>query len=242
MTRKDLFGQKFNRLTVIDWDNEKHKWKCECDCGNETYASSNQLTKNNKKSCGCLDKEKARERAIKRNIDGIILCDYEVQADYVIMYTSKNEPFLVDLEDFWKVKDCSCHIDKYGYVIGRKDGVRFKLHRYIMDAPDGFKVDHENHDHANNCKYNLRLATSQENSRNRKPNKNNKSGCSGVYWTNHNKKWCATIGVDGKSIFLGNFVNKEDAIKARIDAENKYYGEFGYHNSMRDTGYEVQYE
>ena len=30
--RKDLTGQKFNRLTVIDWDSEKRKWRCKCDC------------------------------------------------------------------------------------------------------------------------------------------------------------------------------------------------------------------
>ena len=32
--------------------------------------------------------------------------------------------------------------------------------------------------------------------------------------------------VNGKNIYLGVFVNKEDAIKTRLNAEQKYFGEF----------------
>ena len=39
-------------------------------------------------------------------------------------------------------------------------------------------------------------------------------------------EWQAKIGVNGEKIFLGTFQNIEDAIKARLKAEKKYYGEF----------------
>ena len=55
--------------------------------------------------------------------------------------------------------------------------------------------------------------------------KNNTSGVTGVHWHKVKKKWEATI-TEGKKKYLGIFTNKEDAIKARKEAEIKYYGEF----------------
>lgn len=36
----------------------------------------------------------------------------------------------------------------------------------------------------------------------------------------------ARIVLDKKDIYLGRYSNKEDAIKARLEAEIKYFGEF----------------
>lgn len=51
----DLSGQKFGKLTAIErvqisgvW-----KWKCQCDCGNETYVNTGCLRNGSTKSCGC---------------------------------------------------------------------------------------------------------------------------------------------------------------------------------------------
>ena len=48
----------------------------------------------------------------------------------------------------------------------------------------------------------------------------------GVNWERRRNKWRSRIVVDEKEIYLGTFQNKEDAIKARLKAEAKYYGEF----------------
>ncbi|MBD1223304.1 HNH endonuclease [Virgibacillus halodenitrificans] len=56
-----------------------------------------------------------------------------------------------------------------------------------------------------------------------KLHKGNKSGHKGVNWIKSRKKWRAYIGFKGKQIFLGNYENKEDAIVARLKAEEKYY-------------------
>lgn len=70
----DLTGQKFNRLTVIERDlRDKRKgtyWYCKCDCGNFTSVLSNYLRNGNTKSCGCLQKEKARENGGFKNLTG----------------------------------------------------------------------------------------------------------------------------------------------------------------------------
>jgi hypothetical protein len=52
------------------------------------------------------------------------------------------------------------------------------------------------------------------------------SGILGVRFDNRRNKWYADIQYKGKCIFLGYFNIKEDAIKARIDAEKSYFKEF----------------
>lgn len=56
-----------------------------------------------------------------------------------------------------------------------------------------------------------------------KINKRNKSGYKGVSWMKSRQKWIAYIGFKGKQITLGYFDDKEDAIKARKAAEEKYF-------------------
>ncbi len=63
---KDLTGQKFNRLTVIELG-ERNKsgqiqWKCKCDCGNVVLATTTYIKTGHTKSCGCLNREKASNR------------------------------------------------------------------------------------------------------------------------------------------------------------------------------------
>lgn len=53
-----------------------------------------------------------------------------------------------------------------------------------------------------------------------KLSKSNKSGVTGVY-QKKNGKWCAQLMFKKKCYNLGTFINKEDAIKARRDAEEK---------------------
>lgn len=76
-------------------------------------------------------------------------------------------------------------------------------------------------------KNNLRICTNRENTSNRtKLGTNNTSGILGVRFDNRRNKWYADIQYKGKCIFLGYFNIKEDAIKARIDAEKSYFKEF----------------
>lgn len=60
MKKLDLTGQKYGRLTVVELIDGKHRpplWKCICDCGNSTTATTNALRCGTKRSCGCLRKE-----------------------------------------------------------------------------------------------------------------------------------------------------------------------------------------
>lgn len=57
---RDLTGQRFGRLVVIERaDNSasgKTQWRCSCDCGNEATVLSARLISGDTKSCGCLRK------------------------------------------------------------------------------------------------------------------------------------------------------------------------------------------
>ena len=58
---KDYTGQRFGRLVAIKPTGESRNynriWECQCDCGNTCYVATNDLTSENTRSCGCLQKE-----------------------------------------------------------------------------------------------------------------------------------------------------------------------------------------
>jgi hypothetical protein len=57
----NLSGKKFNKLTVIEPIprdiGERTKYRCKCDCGNETIVDGSKIKNGHTKSCGCLYKE-----------------------------------------------------------------------------------------------------------------------------------------------------------------------------------------
>lgn len=66
----DLTGEKFNRLTVLEFSKKGNRgrtyWKCICDCGNITVVSTDDLRSGHSKSCGCLQREKIRGNTNRR--------------------------------------------------------------------------------------------------------------------------------------------------------------------------------
>ena len=58
---------------------------------------------------------------------------------------------------------------------------------------------------------------------NKRKSINNKSGYKGVCWAKRREKWEAYIIFKGVKHHLGYFKNKQDAIKARKEAEEKYF-------------------
>lgn len=161
--------------------------------------------------------------------------DFEICGDYVTMYTSKGEPFYVDLEDFEKVRKYYWSKDPDGYIIHTKGKSKIKLHRFVTNCPDDLIPDHIHGKQSrnDNRKANLRLATVSQNGMNREIGTNNTSGVVGVEWNTHNKAWRARICIKGKRILLGYFQSFDDAVEARKQAEEKYFGEWSYDNSQK---------
>lgn len=73
MKKENLIGQKFGRLTVMDYAEDhiqksgKHRtqWKCVCSCGNTVIVQSFNLKSGNTKSCGCLNTENIKNNSVK---------------------------------------------------------------------------------------------------------------------------------------------------------------------------------
>lgn len=67
LPRKNLTGQKFGRLTVLEIaappngrSQTTFLWRCQCNCGNIIVTSTNNLTRGKARSCGCLQRETIR--------------------------------------------------------------------------------------------------------------------------------------------------------------------------------------
>lgn len=65
---KDMTNYKFNGCTVLKRAKNKGKnvcWLCVCKCGNEFIVRATDIRTGNTKSCGCLNKKLAGDRARK---------------------------------------------------------------------------------------------------------------------------------------------------------------------------------
>ena len=90
----------------------------------------------------------------------------------------------------------------------------------------GMDVDHRNGDGCDNRASNLRVVTRSENMANRvRPQKNNRSGHTGVGWSPENMKWRVQIQVASKNRHVGLFSTKAAAIAARRQAERQHFPE-----------------
>ena len=99
------------------------------------------------------------------------------------------------------------------------------VHRLIWLYVHGYwpeRIDHIDGDKLNNRLSNLRNCDAAENARNAKLSKNNTSGILGVRYCTERNKWVATIMVNRKTVHLGRFNRKEEAIAARQAANRKY--------------------
>lgn len=106
--------------------------------------------------------------------------------------------------------------------------LRVYMHRQILglQAGDKGEGDHRSGDTLDNRRANLRIVSRIQNSVNRKLLSNNKCGHRGIYWDWGRRKWRARITVNKKVIRLGRYADIEDAIAARIEAEELYFGEY----------------
>ncbi len=54
---KDFVGKRFGQLVVMEYAGKRagmHRWRCVCDCGNETVVGQTLLQSGKTKSCGCI--------------------------------------------------------------------------------------------------------------------------------------------------------------------------------------------
>jgi hypothetical protein len=121
-----------------------------------------------------------------------------------------------DGELYWKKRNqkiAGCvNGDNYRHIVVKKK--LYKAHRLIFMMHYGYMpefIDHIDNNRLNNKIENLREATRQQNSWNRKINANNKSGIKGVSWCKLTKKWKVQGRIDKKVTYLGVYETLEEA-------------------------------
>lgn len=159
----------------------------------------------------------------------LIIENVENYARVINVNTIPNTVFLIDARDLPLLDGKMWCMNNHGYIT-RKQNI--KLHRIIANAPQNMTVDHINGNKADNRRSNLRICAQAENSRNVRTSKSNTSGYKGVWWHCQNKKWRASITLNGKPIHLGLYDDKIEAAKAYNKAAIRYHGEFAKLNKI----------
>lgn len=135
---KNLVGQKFGRLTVLERaENAKDghaRWKCRCDCGREVVVFGNSLIRGVTKSCGCLHDELTVQRSTKHGkchsktyrLWAAIKTrcfnpNYKAYKHYGGRGITIYEPWRNDFAAFYDYVSKLEHFGEEGYTLDRKD-------------------------------------------------------------------------------------------------------------------------
>jgi hypothetical protein len=145
----------------------------------------------------------------------------------------------VDDEDFWLLENYRWHL----WSTPRHNGIYVmtwqsihkskRLHRIIMNAPDGLVVDHADGNPLNNCRHNLRLTTQAMNNKNATKRRDAKtSKYKGVSFSRPTGKWVAQIQVNQKRTGLGYYKTEIEAARVYDEAAKRLYGVFAKVNGV----------
>ena len=207
-SREDLTGQRFGRLEAVryEFDDKRHQpcWTFHCNCGTKKILSVNQVKWSGVKSCGCLRKERA-ESLNRKDISGkrfgrlVVIRQTELRDSpgttvWECRCDCGNTAFYsVNELSFGKARSCGCL-----YRDTRKDCAKNR-----SDLVEGTALS------------SLLSA--------KKTRSNNTSGTTGVHFDPKLGKWVAYISYKKKRHYLGLFMDKDDAIKARERAEEEFH-------------------
>lgn len=210
MCKRDLTGQRFGRLVVIEHAGRKRTenvWRCKCDCGRETDVLTGLLVHGKTRSCGCLQDETRR-----RDITG------QTRGHLTALHPTGEKK---NGETVWLWRcDCGQTVSRTTGSVGSW-GVTMCpdcAHRLKQTQADGMR-EHVKHDEQG------RRVEQVKAIRESKLQSNNSSGVRGVSWHKGVGKWAAFCS-DGKggTRTIGYYTNLEDAAEARRHAVEMMYG------------------
>lgn len=205
-----LVGEQFERLTVISLiapdKRGKRRVACVCACGSTIAVSTDKLKSGHTRSCGCLARDQLRARQTRHG--------HYYEPEHLVwrnMHKRCNDARYARW--YGGVKVCLQWADYKTFLadVGAKPSKTATLDR--IDP----KGDYE--------PANVRWTTRATQARNTKNHCTNKTGARGISWSKEKKKWRAAIYVDNKQKHVGYFADVQDAIAARKEAEEKYWGE-----------------
>ena len=210
----DLVGKRYGKLVVEKEDTERENrspsgelnrfWFCRCDCGNLISVNQRSLVCGRKSGCGCEKEEKINPRSIDMTGQRF--------GRLTIIEPVKKERRSTRGQ-MWK---CLCDCGKE-VVVHRSELVAKKA-----QSCGCLSAELASERAAKNLGLFDGTNISMLRQSNR-PRANNTSGVRGVSWNKRKQKWSASIGLQGKDIYLGAYSKFEDAVAARKSAEEKYF-------------------
>lgn len=118
----------------------------------------------------------------------------------------------------------------YAFTRRGRKGKHIKMHRMLLNAPDGSHVDHINGDGLDNRRENLRFVTPQLNQANSRKREALSSKFKGVAWHKDAGKWRAYICVNRKQVNLGLYEDELAAAQAYDAKARETWGEHAHLN------------
>ena len=109
----------------------------------------------------------------------------------------------LDDDDYERYSHLVWHLSDTGYAVRRDNHQTYRLHRLIMDCPEGMVVDHLNGDKLDCRKSNMRICTQAENVKNH-------HGTKGYCYDKSRKRWIVRY----KNKFWGRYETEEEAQRA----------------------------
>jgi hypothetical protein len=146
-----------------------------------------------------------------------------------------------DYERLAKYKWCTYRSETGTWYVVRGEmstrGYRHvRMHRAVLNAKPGEHCDHINGNGLDNRKSNLRIATNQQNSWNRRKPINGIARYKGVRAKQSNGKWTAQITIGGHHRYIGTFPTQEEAARAYDKAAMAVFGEYAKLNFPHSKG------
>lgn len=235
--------------------NGKIYFKCRCSCENKTITEvrADELKSGTSKSCGCYALElktktgmsreriygiwdgmirrcndKDNKRYLNYGARGITICkewyDFLTFREWAFNNGYKDNLTIerIDVDKNYEPNNCTW--------ITMKEQARNKTTTIYLTLDDGYSyklIDLEKELGVNRETLLKRYKSGINNKilLSSKINIDNKSGIIGVSYSNDQNNWRAYINVDNKRIELGRRKDKLKAIKLRLEAELKYFGD-----------------
>lgn len=127
---------------------------------------------------------------------------------YVELLLTKGKTTLVDCRDVDKLLEGNQWVSHsagyaYRFTSHSADYKSEMMHRLIMDAPQGFDVDHINGDKLDNRRRNLRIASRTLNSMNK--------ATRGAYKQSRGISYSVEMRINGKKLWIGRIASAEEA-------------------------------
>jgi hypothetical protein len=141
---------------------------------------------------------------------------------------NKNKRAMVDNKDYDWVSTYKWYANPHAGGWRALTGKGMSMHRLIMGFPVGLEVDHINGNQLDNRRLNLRVCTKTQNLQNSKLSKDSKNKYKGITFVKRYKikPWKASIMLNGKRYWLGQYATQEDAGSAYDKKAVELFGEF----------------